>query len=491
MRVEEVGISPAVASLGTPHGAVGRKQGEHVGYYLERMVAVEEPCPEVYLPAETPPCRHVSPLFEGDPSRIEEFGRRERADLGGRIQSVEMRYVPVLVIGIVGIVHPFLQLPVLSHFHRRQQSQGVAQGIAERGIDPEDLRGLDYAREGVMDYLVVHGAAGRYWRRLSERAVLGADRRNHNEISAVRLEVVEAELCGTLEHRIPLPEEVFVEGVQVVLPQVRRKPRASAGIHPPERAVDYTRYAPDIGIVVGDPAVAAVHLPCGHGSGLAQVAYHGEQRPEGLVQAGHLGRPVVHLGIDVYRILAVPGSEELVVPDALQVGGLSSCLRGAYQQIASVVEHQRHHRHVVASGKGRQPLVRRQGRALSVGELYGHPAVLLGIGLAVVGKKFVIRLRQRVLQPRRIDRGRVAVNRMVVDEVGGGADDYGGVAGSRHEEAVRLADEGSVSQHLHPAFRLERGRNPFLLDTFHLYQQAVAGGGGAELQRAVGTERES
>ena len=80
---------------------------------------------------------------------------------------------------------------------------------------------------------------------------------------------------------------------------------------------------------------------------------------------------------------------------------------------------------------------------------------------------------------------------MVVDEVGGGADDYCGVAGSRHEEAVRLADEGTVSQHLHPAFRLERGRNPFLLDTFHLYQQAVAGGGGAELQRAVGTERES
>ena len=53
-----------------------------------------------------------------------------------------------------------------------------------------------------------------------------------------------------------------------------------------------------------------------------------------------LGRPVVHLGVDVDGVLAVPGRLELVVPDALQVGRLAAGAARRDQQVAAVLEEQ-------------------------------------------------------------------------------------------------------------------------------------------------------
>ena len=38
-------------------------------------------------------------------------------------------------------------------------------------------------------------------------------------------------------------------------------------------------------------------------------------------EVGAFGEPVVHLGIDVDRVLAAPGRIDRLVPDALQIGG--------------------------------------------------------------------------------------------------------------------------------------------------------------------------
>ena len=83
------------------------------------------------------------------------------------------------------------------------------------------------------------------------------------------------------------------------------------------------RRAPQVGVVVGDPAAGAVHAraPCARRSrpGPAPCAVSGSIA---LGQVGRARRPVVHLGVDVDRVLAVPRRRHAVVPDALQVGRL-------------------------------------------------------------------------------------------------------------------------------------------------------------------------
>nr|GFD48564.1 hypothetical protein [Tanacetum cinerariifolium] len=78
---------------------------------------------------------------------------------------------------------------------------------------------------------------------------------------------------------------------------------------------------------------------------------------------GDFGGPVVHFGVDVHRVLAVPGALELVVPDALQVGRLPARLRRADEQIAPVLEIQSCQRGVVA--------LRKTGNAFGGRELRG------------------------------------------------------------------------------------------------------------------------
>ena len=81
---------------------------------------------------------------------------------------------------------------------------------------------------------------------------------------------------------------------------------------------------PEIGVVVGDPAAGApMHLG-GAGAGYREVLDHGHQRLDALAQVGGLGRPVVHLGIDVDRVLAAPGRVQAVVPQALERGRLAA-----------------------------------------------------------------------------------------------------------------------------------------------------------------------
>jgi len=41
-------------------------------------------------------------------------------------------------------------------------------------------------------------------------------------------------------------------------------------------------------------------------------------------QVAHFGGPVVHLGVDVDCVLAIPGRFEVLIPKALQIGGLRS-----------------------------------------------------------------------------------------------------------------------------------------------------------------------
>jgi len=89
------------------------------------------------------------------------------------------------------------------------------------------------------------------------------------------------------------------------------------------------------------------------------------------------GYPVVHLGIDVDGVLAVPRGIPLVVPYTLQIGRLTSRLRRRYEQITAILEHQSHHIHIAAALESSQPLVRLQIGVFRLGQAEANTIVLL------------------------------------------------------------------------------------------------------------------
>ena len=207
------------------------------------------------------------------------------------------------------------------------------------------------------------------------------------------LHVVDEEVGSALHHRIIVGEELLVAGEDIVLPEMCGEPGATRREHTPAGAVDGSGNAPEVGVVVGYPSVAAIHLLCGEGSGLAEVANHREQRLLRLGKISHERRPVVHLGIDVDGVLRVPRRVHLVVPNTLQVGGLSAGLARRDEQVATILHHERYQ--VEVAGilfKGSHPLVGLQSGACRLRQGQQHTVVLFLILLDVVGQQFLIRL---------------------------------------------------------------------------------------------------
>ena len=187
--------------------------------------------------------------------------------------------------------------------------------------------------------------------------------------------------------------------------------------------------------MVGHPSAAAVLQPCRGGSSLAQLAHHAHQRLVQLAQVAWLGRPVVHLGVYVYCIAAPPRRVELGVPLALQVGGLASGLRRAYEQVAAKLEIERHEVVVGCVLEVAYALVGGLVGIFVGPEVEAHAVELLlvagyvgslGLGIgAVAGRHVLVDALPWV--------GRYV---LVVDEVGGHGHIDGHGVGPAHYEAV-------------------------------------------------------
>ncbi len=163
----------------------------------------------------------------------------------------------------------------------------------------------------------------------------------------IDLQCVEEEQRRAVDHRIDAFEIRPVEVVLVVLPEVRAQPGAARGPQAPQRAVDRRGGPPQVGVVMANPAARAVHAMRGHRPRNREILDHPDQRLDALGEGGDLGRPIVHLGVDVDRVLAAPGRRDLVVPYALEVGGLAAGARRRDQQVAAIVEIKRGERRVV------------------------------------------------------------------------------------------------------------------------------------------------
>ncbi len=159
----------------------------------------------------------------------------------------------------------------------------------------------------------------------------GGGVRDQPPVLRVLDEEVEEELDRSLEDRIDVFQVLLVPGVEVVLPQVGGEPGPAGGEGPPGRAVHGRGDPPEIGVLVVHPSPGAVVLS-GHVRALVrQLPHQAGQGLGELAQVAHLRRPVVHLGVDVGGVLRVPRGVHVLVPDALEIGGLGAGPRGCDQ----------------------------------------------------------------------------------------------------------------------------------------------------------------
>ena len=107
-------------------------------------------------------------------------------------------------------------------------------------------------------------------------------------------------------------------------------------------------------------------------------------------KVGHLGWPVVHLGIDVDGVFTVPRGIHTTIPHALQVSSLTSWLRRGDKQITSILIEQGYEIEVVRIIEVLNTYVGLCLRCLCHGDVESDTVKLLAILIHMIGKKFCV-----------------------------------------------------------------------------------------------------
>ena len=138
--------------------------------------------------------------------------------------------------------------------------------------------------------------------------------------------------------------------------------------------VDGFSVPPNVHIVVGDPTGVAIHVTCGLPTVDGQFFDGFKKGLLAFGEVGHFGGPIVHLGIDVDGVCAVPGWRQLVVPNALQVKWLASGTGTRNHQVAAILKIQGSKRRILTIRKQFYPPIRGQPGLLGFGrQLDLHP----------------------------------------------------------------------------------------------------------------------
>ena len=309
----------------------------------------------------------------------------------------------------------------------------------------------------------------------------------HLARGGIRLQVVYEEVGRTFHHIVVIGQELLVARVEIMLPDVGGKPSPARWEHAPGSAIDRAGNAPEVGVVMGHPSPAAIHVSCGLGPRLAQIANHAEQRLLRLGQVSDERRPVVHLGVDVDGVLRVPRGVHLVVPHALQISGLATGLRGGDEQIASVLHHQRHQvqvsrillesLHALVGLKRRIPVLRQHQL---------HAAVLFLILLDMVLQLFLVVLALQRGQRLAVLVSGITRDVVIVHEVGGSGHINGNVVGHANPDGIALLfDQAHLALYLHTTFSAKAGFDALMILAVDDGYQLAVGHHPFRLQRAV------
>lgn len=176
-----------------------------------------------------------------------------------------------------------------------------------------------------------------------------------------------------------------------------------------------------------------------------------------LAQVGDFGRPVIHLGVDVAGVFAVPGGFEAVVPDALEIGGLAARTAAGDEQVAAILKYERGQAGIVHARRKAQAFISGQQFLLATPQIERNPAeqtlIILEVRLSELCPVSVSGFSQRLGAPSCWISGRV----LKTSETGrGGQHQYGGIGVANLNCAICDCDRPALGAHLQAGFKLER-----------------------------------
>ena len=138
------------------------------------------------------------------------------------------------------------------------------------------------------------------------------------------------------------------------------KPSSTRRPHSRRCFIQRTGNPPYIRIVVKYPSFRTIHDFGRLLSSLANFTRHPKQRFMEFTQIGHLGRPIIHLHINITSVFAIPRREKFIIPYSLQIGRLSARLGRTDQQIAAKLKIGGHQTGIMGCFKFFYPFIGRK-----------------------------------------------------------------------------------------------------------------------------------
>ena len=310
-----------------------RQQGVDVGACLltipQAGVEIDQPGP---APAGVGTLAGLGIFVVFAPALYRTFRRGKQSwipvgDGRARIQPEKVGHMTVTRLYFLIILDPFPDgVVAAADPYRRQLGHGILQRFPEPGVLSEYFRSLYAGIEEFHRDLDVHGGRISQVEPGTVRHLVGVLRgigRSRSQITVLVCDHErQQELCGLLHRGIGMAAEiVLVAGEQIMLPLVQREPWPCNRESPPPHTIADGRVSEGIGHMVDRPSLGAEGLPGSHPSGHPYRLNPFGVRYDGLGKVAHLGRPVIHLDVDVGVEVRIPGSLEFLVPYSLKVGG--------------------------------------------------------------------------------------------------------------------------------------------------------------------------
>ena len=256
--------------------------------------------------------------------------------------------MPVSRISLLVVLHPLLQSPAFPDFHGRQFPHALCYTAGKAVTYMQAGGGIQAPPEQPSYDLRIHSRRHTQASHLAVLCYISVFRRQRRATEQlpmlILLQVIQEEFCCLLHHRICLfPEEILVTAVEIMFPQVITEPRSPHGPEARTRMVIRCRVTPQICIVMNDKAPAPIHPLCCLTPVYPCLFYESEQRQLTVPQTARFGRPIIHLGIDIYSIFAVPLRNKAIAPDSLKICRLRSRTAAGYQKITPDVKISLYH----------------------------------------------------------------------------------------------------------------------------------------------------
>ena len=340
MCIEKIGISASTPMLSVIH-ITEQHTVDTVG-----LIPVMEPGPEIDSPAGGPAGGRTVPKFERALGCSGQFRSSLRSYMPSRVETDQMGLMPVMRVGILPVIIPFLEISLMANLVRPEPGKNRVRLcshllITQHASSVTGIRNA-FPGNGKVSRSAI-GQAAVEAIRSNEMVLRGGGRTRYQPAVPILHQNIHAEAGGIPEYRPGIALKILsVKSIEIMFPEMCTEPCTSHRPVRPLRRFAFLTYGichcPHIGIMGAHPATGIPVRPRRAPSVDGKISEETQQRPMHLTEIQHFGRPVVLLGIDVHGIVRAPRCLVILIPEALKIHRNARGAGCGYHKIPSELE---------------------------------------------------------------------------------------------------------------------------------------------------------